>query len=88
MSGLFRIILYALVAYFIYIIVKSYQSLKQSKKGRRRPSSKPSIMVKDPACNTYLPKEDALKETYKGKDYFFCSAECRDRFYETKKKKG
>jgi YHS domain-containing protein len=42
-------------------------------------------MVKDEMCNTYLPKEDALKANYAGKDYYFCSKECRQKFLEQKK---
>ncbi len=86
MPGLFRIILYALIAYLIYVIVKFYQSLKQSKKSRPKKSSKLSIMVKDEVCNTYLPEEETIKEWHKGKEYYFCSHECREKFLESKKK--
>jgi len=87
MSGLFRIIIYALIAYVIYLAIKSYQSLKKSKKAPQKPNSKPGIMVKDEICNTYLPKEEAIKEIYKGKEYYFCSNECRQKFLDSKKKK-
>jgi uncharacterized protein len=87
MSGLFRIIIYALIAYVIYLVIKSYQSLKKSKKASQKPNSKPGIMVKDEVCNTYLPKEEAIKEIYKGKEYYFCSNECRQKFLDSKKKK-
>jgi len=42
-------------------------------------------MVKDEICNTYLPKEDAIKEIYQGKEYYFCSKECQQKFLESKK---
>jgi YHS domain-containing protein len=42
-------------------------------------------MVKDEVCNTYLPKEDAIRENIGGKEYFFCSKECRQKFLEQKK---
>ncbi len=86
MSGLFKVIFYALIAYLIYIVIKTYQSLKRVKKPPQRPSSKPGIMVKDQICNTYLPKEDAIKEIYEGKEYYFCSDECRNKFHESRKK--
>jgi len=86
MAGLIRIIFYALIAYLIYIAVKFYQSLTKSKKSSQKPSSKPGVMVKDEVCKTYLPKEDAIKEHYKGKEYYFCSNECREKFLESKKK--
>jgi YHS domain-containing protein len=37
-------------------------------------------MVKDPMCNTYIPKKNAVKDTVKGETYYFCSKECRDQF--------
>lgn len=42
-------------------------------------------MVKDEICNTYLPKEDAIKEIYQGKELYFCSKECQQKFLESKK---
>jgi len=86
MSGLIRILFYALIAYLIYIAVKFYQSLKKPKKFSQKPGSKPGIMVKDEVCNTYLPREDAIKEVHRGKEYYFCSNECRKKFLESKKK--
>jgi uncharacterized protein len=86
MSGLIRILFYALIAYLIYIAVKFYQSLKKPKKTSQKPGSKPGIMVKDEVCNTYLPREDAIKEVYRGKECYFCSNECRKKFLESKKK--
>ena len=43
------------------------------------------MMVKDEICNTYLPQEDAIKELKEGKEYFFCSKECHQKFLESKK---
>ena len=86
MSGLFKVIFYALIAYLIYIVVKTYQSLKRAKKPPQKPSLKPGIMVKDQVCNTYLPKEDAIKEIHEGKEYYFCSEKCRNKFLESRKK--
>ncbi len=37
-------------------------------------------MVKDDFCNMYLPREEAIREVRNGKEYFFCSPECRDAF--------
>jgi YHS domain-containing protein len=44
-------------------------------------------MVKDEVCNTYLPREDAIRESIDGMDHFFCSSECRDKFLQQKKEK-
>jgi YHS domain-containing protein len=42
-------------------------------------------MVKDEMCNTYLPQEDAIKEIYEGKEYYFCSKECKKKYLEQSK---
>ena len=46
------------------------------------------VMVKDEACLTYVPKEDALREVIDGREYFFCSKECRKKFLSDKKSAG
>ena len=38
------------------------------------------IMVKDPFCQTYIPKRDGIQEVINGQTYFFCSAQCRDKY--------
>jgi YHS domain-containing protein len=82
-----KLIYYAIVAYLIYQVLKIFQG-----KGRRStPSSDPravrsGIMVKDEACQTYLPRENALRETIDGQERFFCSQECRTKFLEERKR--
>jgi len=85
MTGFLRIILYVLLAYIIYKSIRFYQKLSQ--KCHFPPKSKQTsgLMVKDAVCNTYLPQEDAIKEIMEGKEYFFCSKECRQKFLESKK---
>jgi len=84
LSGLFRILLYGLLAYIIYLFIRFYQAIKRSSKTPRFSKHPSGVMVKDEICNTYLPKEDAIKEIYEGKEHYFCSNECRQKFLETK----
>jgi YHS domain-containing protein len=37
---------------------------------------------KDPQCGTYVAEELAIKASVAGKSYYFCSPECRDRFFQ------
>lgn len=80
MVGLLRIILYSVLFYFIYKIVRFFQKLTAPTRDAKQPKQLSGIMVKDETCNTYLPREDAIHEVIGGKDYFFCSKECRDGF--------
>jgi len=87
LRGLIKLIYYALIVYIIYKVIRFFQKLSQRTKlqiQNPRPRLK-GMMVKDEACNTYLPKEDAIREVIDGKEYFFCSRECRQKFLEIKK---
>jgi len=85
--GLVRIIFYALLVYFVLKIFRFIQALgKRTIPTAKRPSKNLSgVMVKDEICQTYLPKEDAIKELKEGKEYFFCSRECQNKFLKRKK---
>jgi uncharacterized protein len=83
--GLLRVILYALLAYIVYTFIRAIQKLGQKSHSPRQPKRKTGLMVKDDVCSTYLPQEDAIKEIREGKEYFFCSQECRQKFLESNK---
>jgi len=85
-TGIFRIILYAFLAYIFYLLIRFFQAVnRRSRSQRRNPKPPSGMMVRDEICNTYLPKEDAIKEVYEGKEYYFCSNECRRKFLEQKR---
>jgi uncharacterized protein len=85
MVGFLRIILFALLAYIVYKSIRFYQKLSQKSSSPPKSKQTSGLMVKDAICNTYLPQEDAIKEIIEGKEYFFCSKECRQKFLESKK---
>lgn len=39
-----------------------------------------SVLQQDPICGTYVAVETSLKKIVAGRVYFFCSAECRNKF--------
>ena len=43
---------------------------------------KPAIaeMVKDPNCETYVPKDEAVHKTIRGVTHYFCSKTCAEEF--------
>jgi YHS domain-containing protein len=45
----------------------------------RRPSRAAEDLVRDPVCNTYVPRSRALTATIEGRPEHFCSEACRDR---------
>lgn len=80
-----RFIYYAFLAYVIYLIYKFFQNLAKRTMPPQQTPRLSGMMVKDEACNTYVPKEEALREVIGGKEYFFCSKECRKKFLEQMK---
>ncbi len=76
---------YGLLAYIIYIIFRFFSTLKKSQNPVIPKQKTSGIMVKDETCNTYLSKDEAIREMYQGQEYFFCSQACRKKFLETKK---
>jgi hypothetical protein len=49
----------------------------------RRPAgqtSQPQTLKKDPVCGTFVSPATAMQKSKGGETYYFCSAECRDKF--------
>lgn len=40
----------------------------------------PQSLKKDPVCGTFVSTATAMHKTKGGETYYFCSAECRDKF--------
>jgi YHS domain-containing protein len=37
-------------------------------------------MIKDPYCQAYFPRRDAVHLNLSGNDLYFCSKKCRDQY--------
>jgi uncharacterized protein len=82
-----RWIYYAIVLYLVYLVLKVFRGLIRRPAPPERGTALSGVMVKDEACQTYLPKENALREVIDGREYFFCSRECRMKFLEERKRR-
>jgi YHS domain-containing protein len=74
-----RLLIFAFLAYLLYRVIKGVLSSGQ-RPIRRNDRGTIDEMVQDPLCKTYIPLRDALTRTIGGKEYFFCSSECADKF--------
>jgi len=85
---LFRLLIFAGVIYLAYRLLKSWKLKNiQSKAGFDKTDNIiDDIMIKDPFCETYFPKRNGVHLLVDGKDLYFCSTECRDKFIASKKK--
>jgi hypothetical protein len=48
--------------------------------GAPRGQTAPQSLKKDPVCGTFVSVATAMQKSKGGETYYFCSAECRDKF--------
>ena len=41
-------------------------------------------LVEDPVCHTYVPLSQAIKKEISGKNYYFCSKQCSEKYLSEK----
>lgn len=74
-----RFLIFVLLGYLLYRVLRGFFSSHQ--KLRKTESGGPiDEMVQDPLCKTYIPLRDARRMVVDGKELFFCSKECADKF--------
>jgi uncharacterized protein len=86
--GLFRLMYYAVVAYIIFSVYRFLKNLGKPRRRPQEPARLSGVMVKDEACQTYLPRNEALRDVIDGQEYFFCSKDCRQKFLDERKRAG
>ena len=77
---LLRFLFILFILYIIFAVVRFIQAIGKPPGAPRRSPTLGGTMVKDDFCQMYLPREEAIREVRGGKEYFFCSRECRDGF--------
>jgi len=88
-----RVLLYLIVGVIILSLLRSvlefvgkaFTSATQPGNGDpRRPAGQsagqPQTLKKDPVCGTFVSAATAMQKSKGGETYYFCSAECRDKF--------
>ncbi len=77
-----RLLIFLGLLILLYYLIKGW--ISPSKARQMDPSrgdwELESEMVKDPHCQTYIPKNSAIRARIDGRDYYFCSRQCVKRF--------
>jgi len=74
-----RLLILAFLAYLLYRVLRKY--LQSGQKGDQRADGGPiDEMVQDPFCKTFISRRGAKKKVIRGKEFFFCSRECAEKF--------
>jgi YHS domain-containing protein len=78
-----RVLIYALLFYGVYRIVKLLMGQGAAKTTGgygNAPSELENVLIKDPVCGVYFPKGEGVLLRENGKEIYFCSPECRDQY--------
>ena len=81
-----KLIILAVVGYVFYRALKSWMLGSGSQPadlGGREQTAVDDVLVQDPVCKTYIAQRDSVHLQRDGKDFYFCSEQCRDRFSES-----
>ena len=87
-----RVLLYLIVGVIILSLLRSVlefigkaftSATSPSPADPHRPpgqTSQPQTLKKDPVCGTFVSSATSMQKSKGGATYYFCSAECRDKF--------
>ncbi len=84
---MFKFIILAVVAYVFYRALKSWILPKPDASrpvSDRKAGEIDDIMIKDPFCEAYFPKRNAVHYRENGEDLYFCSTSCRDQYIQAR----
>ena len=80
-----RIIILLIVGYIAYRALRSWMFTNDgsSKSVSGRTAGEiDDVMIKDPYCEAYFPKRNAVHLSFGGEDLYFCSAQCKDKYVD------
>lgn len=87
-----RLLTYLLISLFLItilrnvvgMILRAFSQLVQSQPpAQRSPRSDVPLtgeLKRDPVCGTYTAVASSLQKTVQGRTFYFCSAQCRDKY--------
>ncbi len=75
-----RLLIWLLMAYIGYRVVKALMAPKSS--APASPALESEETVQDPVCGMYVAKADAVVGRLNGERHYFCSMACLEKFSE------
>lgn len=80
---LIRFLIFFIVGYVIFRLIKSIRREKPfvvQNDNNKTTSALGEELVEDPYCHTYIPISQAHRKEIAGKEYYFCSKECFEKY--------
>lgn len=71
-----RLAIFGLLVVLLILLIRSFFPSLFQKEG----AGDATEMVKDPNCDTYIPKTEAIERTIRGATRHFCSEKCAEEF--------
>jgi YHS domain-containing protein len=78
-----KFIILFVVGYVLYRSLKSwvFPAASSSRSVSSETTAKiDDVMIKDPFCEAYFPKRNGVHLNLGGKDLYFCSNQCKDKY--------
>jgi YHS domain-containing protein len=77
-----RFIILALVAYVFYRAFKRWMigGGPGGGQGKTTGGAVDDVLIQDPVCQTYFARRDGVHLRHGGRDLYFCSNQCRERY--------
>jgi uncharacterized protein len=78
-----RFLIFSLLIYVLYRVIKEFPQLKRPQPGNYRAASSSQEgeeLVEDPVCHTYIPVSQAYIKEISGRNYYFCSEQCGNKY--------
>jgi YHS domain-containing protein len=73
-------LLIVLFVFFARAFWRLMDGIIEGASGTPRTSIRPAQMVRDPICGTFILPDRGLAITENGRQIFFCSSTCRDKY--------
>ncbi len=82
-----RLVIIGILLYILFKLLKGPKKKRGYFKKSTESSTKDAVqdvLVEDPICHTYIPKEQAVKLHQDNNMYYFCSNKCCEMFIKQK----
>jgi YHS domain-containing protein len=80
------ILLFVFVVYLVVKVLAGFSFPGRPRQGRREQLG--GEMVRDPVCETYIPRATAIEKTINGRTVYFCSQTCAEGYARAGKQPG
>lgn len=75
---MYRLILIVGLFVVAYFLLRS--AIREFRGMKDQTLTAKNLMVQDPVCRMYIPRESAVAASIGGQTYYFCSRDCADAF--------